>query len=260
MARTGIDQIAVLTDTTCGNPRADEAVKWGLVQDSLKSVSHRGQTLVSAWGPKVDGNVRPILGGARQTRSIDDPSGRAYTFFPFGVHTYEVMFEQPSFITSGAVSVADHFVLSTKFCIGNAMLVIGQQSGDSYAYRAYGKVKITLSNSGGTQVLLHHTSSEYLALISGSGITTTSGITTLDSQEVEMIITGALGNTLIPPIGNTHDSKLIFEIDGFLVDDGSSPHTPIADIGNGLVSNAASYPPPYLGIAGATFRIFNPAA
>ena len=264
MLRTGIEQIAVLTDTTCGNPRADEATKWSLVQDSLKSVSQRGQTLVSAWGPKVDGNVRPILGGAIKTRTASESNATKSIFFPAGIYTHEIMFEQPSFITAGAVSVVDKFVLSTKFVICNQLVASGTftVTSDTFLYHSYGRVKISLSNSGGTQVLLDHTSAEYLALIGGTGITTTSGIPADGFQEVEMTIEGSLGNTIIPPIGTTNDSKLIFEISGYFEDDGDAAiDTLIFGLGDGM---PASLPfataAPYLGIAGATFRIFNPAA
>ena len=264
MARTGIDQIAVLTDTTCGNPRADEAVKWGLVQDSLKSISHRGQTLVSAWGPKVDGNVRPILGGSVKTRTRGEGNANKDLFFPAGTHTHEIVFEQPSFITSGAVSVVDRFVLNTKFVLCNKFVASGTftATSDTFKYFSYGRVKITLSNSGGTQVLLDHTSAEYLALIAGSGITTTTGISSGGFQEVELSIEGSLGNTLIPPTGSSFDSKLIFEVSGYFEDDGDPTFdgllSGLSDGMPALVPFASA--PPYLGIAGATFRIFNPAA
>lgn len=260
MARSGIEQIAVITDTTCGNPRTDQAVKWNQVQDSLKSVSQRGQTLVSAWGPKVDGNVKPILGGAIQTRQEADVIGSFPTFFPNGVHTHEVFFEQPSFITSGSVSIQDHFVLHTKFVLANGRSVSGIYNGDSYAYESFGKVKITLVNSGGSQVLLHHTTSEYLAIIGGSGITTEAGVPNNGFSEIEKVVTAQLGNTLIPPIGSSFDSKLVFEIDGYIAEN-TQPQAvdPLTDIRNGIVDNQFGTIPPYLGIAGATFRIFNPA-
>lgn len=263
MARSGIEQIAVIVDTTCGNPRADEAVKWNQAKDSFKSISKRGQTLVSAWGPKVDGNVRPLLGGAAKTRTRGEGNANKDMFFPAGTHTHEIIFEQPSFITSGAVSVVDKFVLSTKFVICNKLVASGTftATSDTFKYFSYGKVKITLSNSGGTQVLLNHTSAEYLALISGSGITTTTGIPSDGFQEVEMAIEGSLGNTLIPPIGSTFDSKLIFEISGYFEDDGDATFDGLlSGLGDGMPALIPfADAPPYLGIAGATFRIFNPA-
>jgi hypothetical protein len=104
----------------------------------------------------VDGNVRPILGGARQTKQESDTANTISIFYPAGIQTHEVYFEQPSFITSGATSVVDQYVLHLKCVLANATGFSGIYRGESYSYDSFGKIKVTLENSGGSQVLLHH--------------------------------------------------------------------------------------------------------
>lgn len=245
MSRTSIGQVAAIANTNCNNPRTDEATKWTQVQTSLKSVMQQGQTLVSAWGMRNGPYRFPICGYSPypdNDYALNGPGG----------FSHEIPFEQVSLKTSGAVTVADKFYLTIRYIICNFQGYT--DSGSGITADIFGRIRVTLSNSGGTQVLCHAASTSLISAAGYTGLTAVS-VGSNSYAEAETIYTGDLTSSVTPATGASYDSKLILELQDTVYDPDSTPAAMTFD-----PTTIPAGVPPYIGIDGVTLRIFNPVA
>lgn len=240
MARIGVTQIAALTETVCGAPATDAATKMEQIRTSLRSDLRIGRTLVSAWGANINSVQQPVVGGAIT------PFG-ASIYCPDASREFQILFELPTLRSSGEITVADKFILSSRFVVCN-------YSGVSNGTRTadiFGNVRATIITPGGSQVLMNFASTEYAAVSGISGLSALS-VSPSNFLEVSQTIEGTLSASVMPPIGQTYDAVLKLEIIDYAYD-----ATPPTSGGDAFLLSPL---PPYVGIAGATLKIFNPVA
>lgn len=242
MSRT-LNQSLLLTETVCGTNASDQAQKMNELRQSAIALNNVGLVVASGWGGMVDEGGRPIVGGSLGSASLKCPGGTILIRIPF---------ELPSLVTGGANTMADKFLLSTKFILFGGPEALA--SGGGISTELAGKVSYQIETGSGLSELYSAHGEPPITY----GVSATENVQIVGAwQEVTRRVTGNLPAAISPNAGETVDAEMIISLSELFQN--ATPSVSQGDLVTITTLNAgADSLPPYIGVLGFSLKIFNP--